>query len=88
MTIDKETLERRRSILKDKIYGALNEISRNGYKFYYGISIDYSKFHEEYHEELLTTLAQWTAELRNIERDQAEYDSKEHMLQQLSKKEH
>lgn len=88
MTIDKETLERRRSILKDKIYGALNEISRNGYKFYYGLSMDYSKFQEEYHEELLTTLAQWTAELRNIERDQAEYDSKEHMLRQLSKKEH
>jgi phosphomannomutase len=88
MTIDKETLERRRRILKDKIYGSLNEISRNGFKFYYGLSMDYSKFQEEYHEELLTTLAQWTAELRNIERDQAEYDSKEHMLKQLSKKEH
>ena len=75
-------------MLKDKIYGALNEISRHGHKFYYGMSMDYSKFYEEYHEELLTTLAQWTAELRNIERDQAEYDSKEHMLQQLSKKEH
>jgi hypothetical protein len=86
MTIDKETLERRRRILKDKIYGSLNEISRNGFKFYYGLSMDYSKFQEEYHEELLTTLAQWTAELRNIERDQAEYDSKEHMLKQLSKK--
>lgn len=88
MTIDKETLERRRRILKDKIYGSLNEISRNGFKFYYGLSMDYSKFQEEYHEELLTTLAQWTAELRNIERDQAEYDSKEHMLKQLGKKEH
>ena len=86
MSRDKESIDRRRTMLKDKIYGSLNEISRNGFKFYYGLSMDYSKFQEEYHEELLTSLAQWTAELRNIERDQAEYDSKEHMLKQLSKK--
>jgi hypothetical protein len=86
MSRDKDTIERRRTLLKDKIYGSLNEISRNGFKFYYGLSMDYSKFQEEYHDELLTTLAQWTAELRDIEREQTEFDSREHMLNQLSKK--
>jgi hypothetical protein len=86
MSRDKVSIERRRTLLKDKIYGSLNEISRNGYKFYYGLSMDYSKFQEEYHGELLTTLAQWTAELRDIEREQTEFDSREHMLNQLSKK--
>jgi hypothetical protein len=88
MEHDKDSLARRRQLLKDKIYGSLNEFSREGYKFYYGLSIEYSKFHEEYHNDLLIILSQWTAELRKIEKDQADYDSKEHLLKQLSKKEH
>jgi len=86
MADDKDSLERRRKLLKDQIYGSLNEISRQGFKFYYGLSMDYSKFQEEFHEDILKMLAVWTAEIRNIERDQTDYDSKEHMINQLSRK--
>lgn len=86
MSEDRDSLERRRQVLKDKMYGTLNEVSRTGYKFYFGLTAEYSKFQEEYETDILRTVSEWTSEIRQIESQLQEYESKERLINQLSKK--